>query len=129
MFKKALLLLAFSASAAFAQKPITAHDLWSLARVGNPAISPDGGTIAYTVTRYDLETFKSKTDIYTIPIGGGAPTLVTTGSSPSWSPAGQLAFTRVRATGLVARRHEAPLHEPGRSGTEPDTPEVGGQGL
>ena len=94
MLRKVLLLTVLSATAAFAQKPMTARDLWSLGRVGNPVISPDGGKIAYTVTRYDLDAFKSKTEIFTIPITGGAPTLVTTGSSPAWSPKGELAFTR-----------------------------------
>jgi len=33
-----------------AQQPITSRDLWSMARVGSPALSPDGSTVLYTVT-------------------------------------------------------------------------------
>lgn len=82
-------------SVASAQRPMTAKDLWSLGRVGNPVLSPDGKTVAYTVTRYDLDTFKSKTEIWGVPTAGGAPQLLQSpGSNPSWSPAGQLAYTK-----------------------------------
>jgi dipeptidyl aminopeptidase/acylaminoacyl peptidase len=95
MLKKVLLLLIFSASAAQAQRPMTARDLWSFGRVGAPALSPDGREVAYAVTRYDLETFKSKTELWKVPVTGGAPALVSSpGSSPSWSPTGQLAYTK-----------------------------------
>src|SRR5687767_5192620 len=95
MLKKALLLLIISASAAQAQRPMTARDLWSFGRVGAPALSPDGREVVYAVTRYDLETFKSKTELWKVPVTGGAPTLVSSpGSSPSWSPTGQLAYTK-----------------------------------
>jgi dipeptidyl aminopeptidase/acylaminoacyl peptidase len=93
--KKTLLFILLFVSAANAQRPMTARDLWSLGRVGNPVLSPDGSQVAYTVTRYDLDTFKSKTEIWSVPTAGGAPRLLASpGSQPSWSPAGQLAYTR-----------------------------------
>jgi dipeptidyl aminopeptidase/acylaminoacyl peptidase len=95
MLKKVLLLLILSAGALPAQRPMTARDLWTLGRVGAPALSPDGREVAYAVTRYDLETFKSKTELWKVPVTGGAPVLVSSpGSSPSWSPTGALAYTR-----------------------------------
>jgi len=80
------------------RRAMTARDLWLLGRVGSPALSPDGKSVAYTVTRYDLSTFRSKTDIWTVPTAGGEPTLFVTSdagssNSPAWSPDGtQLAF-------------------------------------
>src|SRR5215216_2637483 len=101
--KRILLLLLFVAAPAFAQRPMNARDLWSLGRVGNPVLSRDGRTVAYSVQRYDLNTFKSKTDIWVVPAAGGeARRFVTSekgsNSAPSWSPDGkQLAFVSSRS--------------------------------
>jgi dipeptidyl aminopeptidase/acylaminoacyl peptidase len=91
----AVLALLTLGNALNAQRPMTARDLWSLGRVGAPALSPDGRQVAYTVTRYDLEDFKSKTEVWVVPTAGGAPSLAASpGSAPSWSPSGQLAYIK-----------------------------------
>lgn len=95
MNKLMVVFLLLISGVAHAQRPMTVTDLWSLGRVGNPVVSPDGKQVAYTVTRYDLDTFKSKTEIWSVPTAGGAPTLLRSpGSAPAWSPAGELAYTK-----------------------------------
>ena len=85
-----------------AQSPITARDLWSMARVGSPALSPDGRTVLYTVTTYDLTAFRSRTEIWTVPVAGGEPRPFITSdsgsnSAPAWSPDGRsIAFVSSR---------------------------------
>mgnify|MGYP001948080032 CR=1 FL=1 len=45
--------------------------LWELGRVSLDALSPDGKTAIYGVTRYDLEANKGKRDLFSIPVKGG----------------------------------------------------------
>jgi dipeptidyl aminopeptidase/acylaminoacyl peptidase len=50
---------------------MTPEVLWSFGRMGEPQVSPDGKTVLYTVTYYNLEENKSYRDIYRIPVAGG----------------------------------------------------------
>ena len=84
------LTLTLASSRSSAQRAMGARDLWSLGRVGAPALSPDGKQVLYTVTRYDLDALKSKTEIWGAPVAGGAATVVKSpGSAPAWSPDGK----------------------------------------
>jgi dipeptidyl aminopeptidase/acylaminoacyl peptidase len=51
--------------------------LWKLGRVSEPQLSPDGKTILYGITWYDLEANKGNRDLFTIPANGGIPMKVT----------------------------------------------------
>ncbi|QDV23162.1 S9 family peptidase [Aureliella helgolandensis] len=47
--------LVLSSPMAGAAERLTPEKMWDLARIGDAAVSPDGQTLAYLVTRYDLE--------------------------------------------------------------------------
>ncbi len=75
-------------------RPLEVDDLFSIQRVGNPHISPDGQWVAYTVGSTDLEKDKSETRVWMIPASGGeAIPMTAKGSSagqPRWSPDGNM---------------------------------------
>ena len=52
---------------------MTPEVLWSFGRLGGAQVSPDGETVLYTVTYYNLEENKSYRDIYSIQVVGGEP--------------------------------------------------------
>jgi dipeptidyl aminopeptidase/acylaminoacyl peptidase len=56
---------------------MTPEVLWSFGRLGGAQVSPDGKTVLYTVTYYNIEENKSYRDVYTIPVSGGEATNIT----------------------------------------------------
>lgn len=118
--KSVLLVALFFAVAAIvhaetpSRRPMTVDDLWTLQRVGSPAVSPDGRQVVFTVARYSMETNESETDLWLVPSDGSAePRQLTwakgSDSSPAWSPDGRrLAFIAKRAEG-PPQLHVLPL--------------------
>src|SRR5205809_2692086 len=82
------------------KKLLTAMDLMKFASVSAPRISPDGARVAYTVSEVKIEKdkeWKSISQIWVVPIGGGKARQYTRGdksaTAPEWSPDGtMLAF-------------------------------------
>lgn len=72
---------------------MTPEVLWSFGRLGGAKVSPDGKTVLYTVTYYNIEENKSYRDIYIVPVTGGEPKNITNTatneSSAVWRPDGK----------------------------------------
>ena len=84
--------------ASFAQSGFTFDNLVSVKRVGDPQLSPDGRTVAFTVGTVNKADNRTLTQIFTVGIDGSKLKQVTSGnsshSSPRWSPDGKrLAYT------------------------------------
>ena len=75
-------------------------DIGRLTAVGDPRLSPDGSTVAFTVTTIDLDANEYRTSIWMAVVDGSSePRAFTSGehkdSTPRWSPDGRsLAFVR-----------------------------------
>ena len=76
----------------------TPEVMWSLGKMGEYAVSPDGKQIAYTMTYYSMEENKGNAEIYLLPTeGGDAVRLTTTVQSefnPVWQDENTLLFCR-----------------------------------
>ncbi len=97
----ALCLPVVAARAADDGSALTIERSWALARLGDPAISPDGGLAVVPVTRYDVKENKGYTDLWLLPVAGGVGRPLTSDkasdSSPAWSPDGRsIAFLSKR---------------------------------
>ncbi len=77
----------------FAQTKMSPELLWKLSRVGGNEISPDGKTVLFGVTNYNLKVNKGNRNLYTIPVEGGTPRQLTkySGSefNETWHPNGE----------------------------------------
>ena len=69
---------------------------WKIKRVGSAVLSPDGRTVLYTVTTYDMKENKGVTNIRSAPVSGGKWIRVTdpgsNESSPQWSADGRTIY-------------------------------------
>lgn len=93
----------FFAGAGLAQQrhPITFEDMIAFGRVSDPQISPDGKSVAFSMTRIDLAKNAGNSDIWLVPMSGGPAHQLTSSdkrdNSPRWSPDGKtLAFISSR---------------------------------
>jgi dipeptidyl aminopeptidase/acylaminoacyl peptidase len=91
LFMHRATLALFAVSGLFAQKPpFDAQALLQLARIGDPQVSPDGRSVAFTVQTIDVPNNKRLTQIYVAPVAGGDPKQITHAGDdnerPRWSP-------------------------------------------
>lgn len=74
----------------------TPEVMWKMGRIGEQTLSPDGATVVYTVTWYDMAENRGTTSLYAIPSAGGEAVRLTdfTGNdtAPDWSVDGQTIY-------------------------------------
>ncbi|WP_222871354.1 alpha/beta hydrolase family protein [Nonomuraea sp. PA05] len=69
-------------------------DVHRFAVPSDPALRPDGGAVAYTLTSADLEADENRAEVW-LAAPGAEPRRLARGSAPRWSPDGRtLAFLR-----------------------------------
>ncbi len=90
-------------------RTLTVEDVYRLRTAGDPQVSPDGRSIAFTVTSPDRDRDRLVSHIW-VAGPDGAPVQWTRGedgeSSPRWSPDGaRLAFLAARGEGAKAQVH------------------------
>lgn len=87
------LIALFICSLGFAQNRLTPEILWKLGRVGEPALSPDGNTVVYSVRNFNLQENKGNTDLYSVSVNGGSAKKLTSFAgnegNPRWRPDGK----------------------------------------
>jgi dipeptidyl aminopeptidase/acylaminoacyl peptidase len=98
----ALLLCSFVAGAA--PRPFSVDDLVRLRRVSEPALSPDGRTVVFTVRETDMEANRGRTDLWVLDVvtKGAQPRRITShvenDGAPQWSRDGkQIYFLSARS--------------------------------
>src|SRR5580698_8996157 len=90
-------LILLTCGALFAQRPaFDVQMMLGLSRVSEPALSPDGKRVAFTVQTVDTDKNIKPKQIYVVPVAGGSPVQLThegnNNERPRWSPDAELIY-------------------------------------
>lgn len=102
--RRRLALIAFCAVTVLAQKqPFTVEEMLKLNRISEPALSPDGKMVAFTVQTIDTDKNSKPRQIWIVPVSGGTPHAITRDGNndrPRWTPdSKRILFTSTRSGG------------------------------
>ncbi|MFD0623298.1 TolB family protein [Streptomyces sanglieri] len=104
-------------------RPLKIEDLYRFEIPGDPALSPDGERVAYTLATQDADNDRVIRSIWEVRAGGGPARRLTHGpadTSPRWSPDGaRLAFLRAGRLHLLSADGERPYRSPPPTGARP----------
>ena len=98
----AIILLSAIVSIAAELRPMAIDDLYRILRVSDPAVSPDGKWVVFTVTTSNVEANKNTTDLWLASTNGNSVHQLTANpaqdGSAAWSPDGKwIAFESTRS--------------------------------
>lgn len=135
-FLRASVLVSFVASALAAQatgRAFTPQDWYRIARVGGGTLSPDGNTLAFTVTTVLEDKNARHTEVWIQPVAGGAAKRMTApafeSTNPRWSDDGKtLYFTSTRPGGTRSNTWAIRMDEGGEAFAVENAPGAGGGG-
>jgi dipeptidyl aminopeptidase/acylaminoacyl peptidase len=118
--------LALASFASAQKRPFDVETLLKMQRIGDPVLSPDGKTVAFTVTTVDFEKNTKPTQIYVVSVVGGLPRQLTREGSvnqdPRWSPdSKQIYFTSNR---VPAPPGSAPLSAASQGGPQSSSSQI-----
>ena len=86
-------LVAAAVATAAESHPFNVRDLVAFDRIAEPAVSPDGKYVAFTVSSLDLDANKRRSDLWMVGIDGSNPKQLTRDpagdSGPAWFPDGR----------------------------------------
>jgi len=75
------------------KQPFNASALLQVQRLSDPQVSPDGLTVAFSVSQPDIAANKSAKSIWTVPVAGGTPRKIAGNAErPRWAPDGKRIF-------------------------------------
>ncbi|MEW5915294.1 MAG: S9 family peptidase [Gemmatimonadota bacterium] len=106
------------------RRAFTPQDWYRLTTVSNPAISPDGKLIAFTVTTVRESENKRHSEVWVVPASGGEPQRFTSpsteSSNPRFSPDGKYLLFNSTRPGSRARTWGIRIDQPAGEAVEID---------
>jgi dipeptidyl aminopeptidase/acylaminoacyl peptidase len=120
-----LCFLPFALPAQQQGRAFTPADWYRVTTVSNPAISPDGRQVAFTVTRVVEADNRRHSEIWVVRTDGGEPMRYTSptvsSSSPRWSPDGRLLLFQSTRPGARVRTWALRMDRPAGEAFEYDS--------